>query len=649
MDLVLLLVILVTLFIVTANSVHHIPAGYNGWVTKNFGRKIEDGGFLGLNGEAGIQPDPIQNGWRVKPWPLYSVRKEPLVQVPAGTVGVVISQIGASLPGTKSAVYEPVFGDFESVRAFVVNGGQQGVQRRVLAPGATRAVNPYAFIVVTAGGTVYGTPVNDEAKALVAQAKAFDLRFRSVPSDMVGVVTTLDGPPLEGGDIAGRIGGFGDIHGLEVGGATPAKVIDAVLARQNGRHSNYENFQGFLDAGGRLGMQHDVLVPGLYMLNPFLVSVELTPMLVVEQGEVCVIKSFIGLPTVDNSGEAYKFGSIVAPGHQGIWSEPLRTGKYAINPHIYAPIKVPTAILQLNWASQNSEAHALDRRLTSIAAKSMDAFEFRIDLQVQIHVPDTRAARVIGSVGTMENLVNEVLQAAVGNYFRNTLSSMLATTFIETRSDVQNEATSYIQEYLSRYDVEVRGVYIQDVLLPPELVQVLTQREIANQEKATFAAQREAQDARIALEATRGRADMQQRLATAQVSIDINTADASAAVAKAEGERQVLEKTGAGEAARIRSIGEANGEAERAVGIGKAAGYKEQRDAIGAAQTALVAALAEVGKGGTQIVPQTLILGGAGGASEGLLQLLLTQVTAPEQAARTPADPGRPVKAIAQK
>ena len=29
----------------------------------------------------------------------------------------------------------------------------------------------------------------------------------------------------------------------------------------------------------------------------------------------------------DTSGTEFKFGSIVKPGHQGIWSEPLRTGK----------------------------------------------------------------------------------------------------------------------------------------------------------------------------------------------------------------------------------------------------------------------------------------------------------------------------------
>ena len=59
---------------------------------------------------------------------------------------------------------------------------------------------------------------------------------------------------------------------------------------------------------------------------------------------------------------------------------------------------------------------------------------------MQIHVPDTTAPRVISMVGTIANLVNEVLQAAVGNHFRDKLQSMPAVQFIETRQQVQAEA-----------------------------------------------------------------------------------------------------------------------------------------------------------------------------------------------------------------
>ena len=58
----------------------------------------------------------------------------------------------------------------------------------------------------------------------------------------------------------------------------------------------------------------------------------MVPMLVVNQGEVAVMKAYVGLPTLDTSGAEFKFGSIVRPGHRGIWQEPLRTGKYADQP-----------------------------------------------------------------------------------------------------------------------------------------------------------------------------------------------------------------------------------------------------------------------------------------------------------------------------
>ncbi len=107
-----------------------------------------------------------------------------------------------------------------------------------------------------------------------------------------------------------------------------------------------------------------------------------------------MIKSYVGLPTEDTSGSEFKFGSLVKPGHRGIWEEPLRTGKYPINPRIYQAEIVPTAILKLDWAKGVTGAHGLDARLEPIVAKSREGFIFTLDLQVLIHVADTKAPRV---------------------------------------------------------------------------------------------------------------------------------------------------------------------------------------------------------------------------------------------------------------
>jgi hypothetical protein len=216
--------------------------------------------------------------------------------------------------------------------------------------------------------------------------------------------------------------------------------------------------------------------------------------------------------TEDTSGSEFKFGSIVKPGRRGIWEEALRTGKYAINPRCYQSEIVPTSILTLNWAEATSEAHDLDRHLSQITAKSREGFIFQIDLQVQIHIPDTKAPLVISMVGTIKNLVNEVLQAAVGNHFRDKLQSLQAVKFIETRQTVQNEAFEHIKEKLDEYQVETKGVYIQDVVLPEDLVEVLTEREIANQEVETFKKKEMAQIQLIAVKKATGQVEMQEAL-----------------------------------------------------------------------------------------------------------------------------------------
>src|SRR5439155_11837843 len=139
------------------------------------------------------------------------------------------------------------------------------------------------------------------------------------PQAVVGIVTALEGEPLPLGDIANRLGGFDDIAAMEQVEGNDSQIIEVLLGSKNTMHNNYQDFQKFLDAGGKIGLQHDPLLYGAYLLNPFLVQVELVPMLVVNQGEVAVVKAYVGLPTSDTSGTDFKFGSIVRPGHRGIW------------------------------------------------------------------------------------------------------------------------------------------------------------------------------------------------------------------------------------------------------------------------------------------------------------------------------------------
>ncbi len=341
-SLVVLVLLLVVLFLVVIllKSIYSIGPTQVGLVRKRFGNKLPDDNPVAFKGEAGYQAELLMPGLRFKFYLMYAVTKHPWVQVPAGQIGVVIAQIGDALPiGAKSAIYTSEFGNFTNLEAFVEgvdakNGGkkvrgQKGVQRPVLPPGTLAPVHPVAFLVITKP-QVYGIPVSEELRRRMKGAaitfQAWDqLReeyldvTRIEPKategghviDMVGVITTLEGDSLPAGDIASRLGGFEDIKAIEAsiqaGGtateqAINSKLIETILGSKNDQHNSYQDFQTFLDKGGKIGLQHDPLLYGAYNLNPFLVKVEQVPMLVVEQGQVAVVKSYVGLPTEDTSG-----------------------------------------------------------------------------------------------------------------------------------------------------------------------------------------------------------------------------------------------------------------------------------------------------------------------------------------------------------
>lgn len=616
-------------------SIRIIGATEVGLVRKRFGfKRLSADCVIAFDGEAGYQAKLLMPGWRFKLWPVYDVSRYPMVQIPAGQIGVVIAQVGEPLPvGAKSAAYKEAFGNFSDVEAFVRGGGQKGVQRPVLPPGTAIAIHPVGFLVITKD-TVFGAPI-DERYAYAARhgslkPESFGLNpeqlevVRIEPKDcgggrvvdMIGIVTTYEGPPLPKGAIANRIGDFAEISELEAKpNNSDAELMESVLAVKNETHNNYQNFQAFLDSGGRIGLQHDPLMYGAYNLNPFLVSVEIVPMLVVNQGEVAVLKAYVGLATEDTSGADFKFGSLVRPGHRGIWQEPLRTGKYAINPRCYSAEIVPTFILTLNWAEATSTAHELDKSLKQITAKSKEGFVFDIDLQVQIHVPDTEAPKVISIVGTMLNLVTEVLQAAVGNHFRDKLQSMPAIDFIEKRQEVQAQAQQHITEKLKEYRIETRGVYIQDVVFPQQLVDVLTAREIANQQQETYKAEEKAQGQRLELEQARGKADMQSELARSAIGIDI-----------AKNKAQGVQNEADGESYRLEKVGRASAVKTEAEGLAVAKGLEAQQLAIGKDQTAIVNVVKALASGTQRFMPENLALTLGGGDLSGSLNALIPLV-----------------------
>jgi uncharacterized membrane protein YqiK len=550
-----------------------------GIVVKKFGsNNLSPGRLVALGGEAGYQADTLAPGMHLGffPWQ-YRIFKMPVTIVPQGEIALVVAADGAAMPPQRILAKIIDCDNFQDARKFLVNGGEKGRQLGVLTAGTYR-INTALFSVITS--------VDASQHGMHPAA----MRITRVDSDQVGIVTTLDGAPIEAGEIAGPT------------------IAD---------HENFQNAQAFIDNGGRRGLQEQILLSGTWNLNPWFVQVEQVPMVEIPIGYVGVVVSFVGMAHIDVSGLDFKHGDLVNPGHKGVWTTPLYPGKHPLNTRIMKVERVPTTNIVLNWANR-TESHNYDSKLSSITVRSRDGFGFNLDVSQIIHVGALDAPKVISRVGSMQNMVDHVLQPIVGNYFRNSAQNYTVLDFLSARSERQKEAAEHIRKALACYDVQAIDTLIGDINPPQELMQTQTDRKIAEEQQRTYAVQEAAQKQRKQLVRETAVADIQQQVVSAEQGVSISELQANASVKKAAGEAESI---------RLKAIGEAEG--IRATGQAKAEAYRAGVDSLGMQGYTLTQLMQIVGDRNVRIVPDVAVNGSNanGGIVDGLLGLMLKNQT----------------------
>lgn len=585
-----------------------VPEDKIGLVTKKFvlfgaNKQLPDGHIIATNGEAGFQARTLAPGIYFWYWIWqYDIRLEPLTVIPEGKIGLIVAKDGLELTTGRILARKVECDGFQDGATFMRNGGQKGRQTAYITAGTYR-INRFLFDIIIAEAT-------------------------SINENMVGIVTTLDGKPLEEGSIAGRV-----IAG----------------------HNNFQDTDSFLLENGNKGLQPQVILAGTYYLNPWFVQVEQTPMTEIPIGYVGVVISFVGDEGVDLSGEGFQHGNIVSRGQKGVWAEPLGPGKYPINIYIMRVELVPTTNLVLNWASARTEAHQLDKHLSTITVRSKDGFPFNLDVSQIIHIPTTEAPKVIARFGNMANLVGQVLEPTIGNYFRNSAQDADVIAFLSSRKERQDSAKSHISKVLAEYNVYGVDTLIGDIVPPDSLMKTLTDRKIAEEQKVTYDTQKKAQETRQTLEKETAIAEIQAEIVKADQGVIIAQRIADAAVKKAEGEAsgvkiqanadaertKVIAAADAertklaadAEAMRIKAIANADAEkisvtgsaeAQKILAIGKssAESYQLAVGAMGGDNFTRLKVTETIGKEHIKIIPEILI-GGGGDSTSGPIGGLL--------------------------
>jgi uncharacterized membrane protein YqiK len=633
---------------------------------KYIGKEMTDGRTVALRGEAGIQARLLGPGFHFLIPFLQKAKKYYFIVVEEGYIGVVESITGNPIPKGRIMAEYTECNLFQDGEAFLKSGGQKGPQLAILPPGEYR-INPYLF------------HVNSEVEEI------------SVPDGKLRTITAIDGQPLSAGRIlADQIDGHNNFQNaqkfLEKGGqkgqqseylmpgnyrlntllfkvgqvmewktigpdeigvvttkeGNPITDSNAIAAKEIGleKHQNFQDIAAFMQAGGEKGLQPYVLRAGSYAINPFFANVEIREMVKVGIGECAVITSFVGEEWKPNSEELTdkdnKVNAKLVPvGYKGIWHTPLGPGKHPLNPKTCRWDIVPTVQVVLSWDNAKSEGKTLtyeyDKDLRTIVLRTADAFDVSMTVQVMFHIPMGKAPAVVADLGSMRDMISQVLEPAVSSHFRNAAQKVKALDLYTQRMELADAAKQKISEVLALYHIESRDVMITDVILPETIVKPVKQAAIAIEEEKQYKSEEQAQNARKSLEFAKKQADMQEALVESERQIEISKNNAEATAKKAEGEKKAKILTAEAEAESIKLVADANAEQVEKVGLAEAKIVlekgKAQAEAYDLSQKALGADYARlqiieaIAKNKLPIIPQNILIGG--GESGGLINQFL--------------------------
>jgi uncharacterized membrane protein YqiK len=529
--------------------------------------RLPEGKIIATKGEAGIQAKMLEPGlhffyW----WWKYTIKRQPITEIEAGYIGVVESIDGVPIPSGAVLVGNVVECNmYQDAVAFLNGGGQKGFQRNVLTVGSYR-INRELFDVDTKP-------------------------MRVISANKIGLVNVLDGISLKEGMIAGPI--------------------------INEDHKYFQDANAFLNGKGYRGMQEQVLRPGNYYINPRFAEIQDEVMTEIQIGYVGVVNSYIGEDGQDVSGETFKHGNIVEKGKKGIWNWTYDPGMYPVNTRLMKVVPVPTTNIVLNWAEGSDKTYGFDKDLKTIKVKSKDGFEFEVDVAQVINISDKSAPKVIARFGSIANLISQVLEPTIGNYFRNSAQTSEALEFVYSRKEVEQSAKEHITEILKRYDIECVDTLLGDVKPPEQLMNILKEQMVAEKSQEMFNKQKLAEEKRQDFVKAKTAADKEEELTGSKYNKDIATQNAAEQVERAKGEKESKIILADGMAYEFKTVGKAEGESILAKGSAEAEVIKKKTDAMDKGLFAQVEVAKALAQGGIAIVPKVAIYGEKGNGSGG--------------------------------
>jgi len=420
-------------------------------------------------------------------------------------------------------------------------------------------------------------------------------------NDNIAVVTVHDGPPIPSGEVIAP-----EVHPAE----------------GQKDHNYFQDPEAFLAAGGCRGRQLQVLTDGTFFVNRRFATVEMEPKTVIPTRYVGVVVSYYGVQGEDLTGQQFRYGEQVEPGHRGVWKKPLPPGKYPLNPYALKVELVPTVNFVLRWITGMVEEHQYDKDLKSIALITADGFEPILPLSLVLHIDYEKAARVVHRFGDVKRLISQTLAPIISAYFRDAAQTTHMLDLLTQREESQRRATEELGRRFQEYDINCVAVLIgrpesqldgdkKDRDPIEALYDQFRQRRLAQEQIVTFGKQQDAAVKPRDLNEARAVADKQVELTQTHVDVAIagNRGEAQLAEARRLAERDVVRASGESRSRKL--IGHSEAAKIAQTSLAEAAVFLKKIRAYGSSRLfALNLVSEQLAHSQQPLVPQRLLMMG---------------------------------------
>lgn len=211
----------------------------------------------------------------------------------------------------------------------------------------------------------------------------------------------------------------------------------------------------------------EVLLPGRHAVNSLACEVQRFPAVQIPEGHVGVVTLLSG------NDPAVKNTYTVAPGEKGVQRATLRPGL-----EYYSPYLKKIDIVDI----RNRTYHMLGA--DAIHFPSNDSFTISIEGTIEWSIHPDRAAEVTVAFGDEEDIINKIILPYARSISRIEGSKLQAREFIsgKTRTAFQDRLLAQLCVACAERGIVIHAALVREILPPPEIASLISQREQADQE-----------------------------------------------------------------------------------------------------------------------------------------------------------------------